>query len=205
MGHLTGLLEPSRRPANLNSATMTGTSLHRHTDLRAFFFDALEAAEGETSLGEELGAYVVHLLSGLARRTGLSGRRAPALALDYLSAREQGAPALRAVGDRALYISGVVPRSMDRTPVNLRYVRGIGESAYAEVYDRCGRKIQVFEQLADRFDECADVISRMFGLDDEENLLAVYERWVRTRDPADARRLARAGIRVDGTPVDTPQ
>src|SRR5690606_41872710 len=68
--------------------------------------------------------------------TAVAGRRSEALALDYLRARGQTgaarAHALRGVGDRALYISGVAPRSLHRTPVDVRYVQGIGEAAYRD-------------------------------------------------------------------------
>ena len=70
----------------------------------------------KASLSDETQAYTVNFLAAYARRTGLAGRRSRALARDFMEAIDRGASALRDVGDRALYIAGVVPRSLDRTP-----------------------------------------------------------------------------------------
>ena len=116
-------------------------ALHHHT-LESFFFEEIDHAQKRSgrTLSGSVEAYVVGLLARFVRRTAVAGRKSSPLALDYLSARkERGsarATALRGVGDRALYISGVAPRSLHRSPVNVRYIRGIGAAAYREVADR---------------------------------------------------------------------
>jgi hypothetical protein len=179
--------------------------------LESFFFDEIEQAQERSgrALSTEIEAYVVALLAKYARRPHAAGRRSRALALEYLRARgESGiarAAALRGVGDRALYIRGVVPRSLDRTPVNVRYVTGIGEAAYREVAG--GGALAVLGELAERFEEVAEVIGDVVDLGSAtapprpDDLLGVYERWRKTRDPRDAKRLIAAGVLVetDGT------
>lgn len=177
--------------------------------LESFFFEQLEQSQDtdpSNRLGQEIEAYLVHMLAAHARRTNVAGRTSPALATQYLAAREQGPMALREVGDRALYIAGVIPRSLDRTPVNVDYVAGIGEAAYREIHARKTR-LDVFARLAERFREIVAVLGRMLSLDKDEeaDLLSLYERWRRSSDPADAKRLIAAGVLLDRERADILQ
>lgn len=180
--------------------------------LESFFFEQLEQAQedggGRNSqrLGQEIEAYLVHMLAAHARRPNIAGRTSPALATQFLAAREQGPVALREVGDRALYIAGVVPRSLARTPVNVAYVAGIGEAAYREVHVRKAR-LEVFARLAERFREIVAVLGRMLALehDEQADLLSLYERWRRSSEPADAKRLIAAGVLLDPATSDILQ
>jgi hypothetical protein len=174
--------------------------------LLSFFHEQLEQArtERDDALGEDVEAYVVHMLATHVRRTNIAGRTSPALATAFLSARERGAMALREVGDRALYIAGVVPRSLDRTPVNVNYVAGIGEAAYREVHVR-SQSLEVFAHLADQFRTVVDLLGRMLTPEDDADLLALYERWRRGADPRDARMLLRAGVLLDPELADVIQ
>ncbi len=174
-----------------------------HQTLQSFFFAELEGAQERMgrALPTAVGAYVVDLMARFARRPGVAGRTSRALALQYLSARQASgsarAQALRGVGDRALYIAGVLPRSLDRSPVGVGYVRSIGCSAYREVGNRAGTLV-VFEQLADRFDDAANVMGDVVSAaNDEPDLLALYERWRDHGDDADLARLVRAGVLID--------
>ena len=122
---------------------MTG-KLALDGSLEAFFFDQVGEAQTRSgaTLPPEVEAYVVHLLAAFVGKTAELGRRSGPLALQYLAARAEAgsarAQALRVLGDRALFIAGVVPHSLDRTPVNLRYVASLGASAYREVSDGHG-------------------------------------------------------------------
>lgn len=188
--------------------------------LESFFFEEIESAQERsgTTLSPEIEAYVVHLLARYARRPHAAGRKSRPLALEYLRARgETGtsrASALRGVGDRALYIAGVAPRSLDRTPVDVRYVRGIGEAAYREVAGRTsaatGGALVVLGELAERFETVAEVIGDVVDLGPSGNgrpddLLGLYERWRRHRDPRDAKRLVSAGVIIDADGSDLVQ
>lgn len=181
-----------------------------HATLESFFFAELEQVQERTgrSLPTDVEAYVVYLLAAYAKRPAEAGRTSRPLAIDYLQAKSQSgsarAHALRGVGDRALYISGVVPRSLHRTPVNVKYVHGIGESAYREVAGSAGDALAVLGTLAQMFGDVAEVIGDVVELGvatDSGDLLAVYDRWRTHGDPRDAKLLVRAGVRVgtDGT------
>lgn len=186
------------------------SSLEIQGSLTAFFYEEIGEAQersGQT-LSPEIEAYVVHLLADFVRRTGVAGRHSPALALQYLDARGRSgsarALALRAVGDRALFIAGAVPRSLERSPVDVRYVRSIGESAYRGIGDRRGA-LAVFGDLADQFEGVSEVIGEVVEVGDGGDLMGLYERWRRGGDPRDARRLIGAGVLLDAKRSDIVQ
>lgn len=168
--------------------------------LTSFFYQRVEQAveRRRASISEETQAYTVNFLASHARRTGLAGRRSRALALDFLEAVQRGASALRTVGDRALYIAGVVPRSLDRTPVDVNYVTSIGSNAYREVGGLMPG-LTVFRELADQFETVRLLVGDAATPEDSEaiNLLEVYERWLSTRDQRDAEVLLAAGMRLE--------
>ena len=180
--------------------------------LEAFFFAQVGDAQARTgaNLPREVEAYVVHLLADSVRRPALAGRRTGPLALDYLSARAAEGTlrtqALRQVGDRALFIAGVVPHSLDRSAVDLRYVRSLGSDAYRQISDGHG-PLAVFNTLADRFETAAEVISEATDPRGEadRDLLGLYERWRRYGESRDARRLVAAGVVLDPDGADILQ
>lgn len=187
---------------------MTDAMETQHRTLESFFFEEIERAQARHGhpLSKDVEAYVVALLARFSRRTQVAGRTSEALALDYLRARGQAgsarAQALRGVGDRALYISGVVPRSVHRNAVDVRYVRGIGEAAYREVADqaRWGGALAVLGELAETFEGVAEVIAQIVDVEARgptQDLLGLYERWRRDGDPRDRRRLMDAGVQLD--------
>ncbi len=195
---------------------MNDTMALEHHTLASFFFEEIEQAQQRCghSLSGEVEAYVVGLLSRFARRTQVAGRRSRPLALQYLKARQQTgsarAQALRGVGDRALYISGVAPRSLHRSPVDVGYVEGIGAAAYREVADRgqWGGALAVLGELAAEFQGVREVIAEVVDLDTKAkslDLLGLYERWREDGDPRDRRRLLAAGVLLDSPASDQVQ
>ena len=177
-----------------------GTRVKVNETLRSFFYERVERAmeRRKAPLSDETQAYTVNFLAAYARRTGLAGRRSRALALDFMEAIDRGASALRDVGDRALYIAGVVPRSLDRGPVDVRYVASIGTNAYREVGGILPT-LTVFHELAESFDTVRLIVGDATTSEDHEhiNLLEVYERWLQVRDQRDAEVLLAAGMRLD--------
>ena len=172
---------------------MSQAKLTMEGSLEAFFFTQVGEAQARAgaSLPQDVEAYVVHLLAAHLRKPAVAGRRTGPLALQYLAARAQEgsarAQALRQVGDRALFIAGVVPHSLDRTP---------GHGALA-----------VFHELADHFEKAAEVISEATDGrgDGDRDLLGLYERWRRYGETRDARRLVAAGVVLGRDGSDTLQ
>jgi hypothetical protein len=157
---------------------MPETELGFAGTLESFFYERVGGVQGRrgSQLPTEVEAYLVRMLADHVRRTSVTGRTSGPLALQYLAAREQQgarrALALRAVGDRALFIAGVVPHSVDRTPVDLRYVRSIGTAAYRQIPEPA-----VFHVLAETFEVAAEVISEATDSCGDDDLLGLYERW----------------------------
>lgn len=183
------------------------------SSLESFFFEEIERVQSERDrpLPTDVEAYVVGLLARYARRTHVAGRASRALAIDYLEARGQRgsrrAKALRRVGDRALYISGVVPRSLSRSPVSVRYVKGIGTAAYRAVTDGPSRgHLDVLRRIAAMFDDVADVIGDVARpAANDGGLLEIYDRWRREGGDQDLRRLVAAGVLIDPDRSDVVQ
>lgn len=171
------------------------------TTLESFFFEELERASQERGacLDEDVSAYVVGLLTRFARETNVAGRTAAPLALQYLAARRGGRGALREVGDRALYIAGAVPGSVDRSAVDVDYVSAIGSSAYQEAGAGVP-SLRVFERLAESFRRAASMIGAICTRDDGSDVLAMYERWRRNKNPTDASRLTARGVVLELDP-----
>jgi len=191
---------------------MSQAKLALDGSLEAFFFT--QVGEAQTRAGaclpRQVEAYVVHLLAAFIGQSAVAGRRSGALALQYLAARAQEgsarAQALRQVGDRALFIAGVVPHSLDRTPVDLRYVRSLGSDAYRQVSPGHGA-LAVFHELAEHFETAAEVISEATDGrgEGDRDLLGLYERWRRYGETRDARRLLAAGVVLGRDGSDTLQ
>ncbi|MBL4686647.1 MAG: hypothetical protein JKY37_18770 [Nannocystaceae bacterium] len=183
-----------------------------HQTLESYFFGEIEqlAERNGHALPENVEAYIVGLLTRYARRPQAAGRKSRPIALEYMRARgETGAArahALRGVGDRALYISGVAPRSLHRAPVSVKYFQGIGAAAYREVASNDG-PLAVLGEVAERFEAVAEVIGDVVELGAEKtpDLLAIYERWRKLHDPRDARRLVAAGVLINAEGSDVLQ
>ena len=181
------------------------------TTLQAYFFEEIERAQDRTGrcLPEDIAAYVVAMMARFATRTDVAGRTAPPLAIELLDAkRRQGSArkrALRSVGDRALYIAGVVPRTLDRRGIGVHYAGAIGRTAYGEVAEPTG-PLAVFAKLARRFGEVAAVIAEAVESAHPavgDDLLAVYERWRAHGHEVDLARLVHAGVVIDPDRDDT--
>ncbi len=151
--------------------------------------------------------YLVDLLEGHLR-TPAAGTH-DTLAESLLSARlEDGALRLsrmRAVGDRALFVSGFFGESLTRGLVGPDYYRDIGRAAYGDLSAWLSRRLDeaswggLYRELAERFADLTLVLAtvgdrtRVTGDDD---LLALYERWLATGSESVRRRLARQGCVV---------
>lgn len=167
--------------------------------LSSFFMEQLEhvQAQRQACLRKDVEAYLVDLLARYALRVGQAGRKSPAFALELLEARERGTPALREVGDRALFVAGVVPHSLERSAIDTDYVCSIGAEAYRSVF-QAKRQLDLFLELSDSF---ADLVSLMrevaTPLDNPStSLIALYERWLETGDEVAEKQLVQAGVRI---------
>lgn len=175
--------------------------------LSTFFMEQLESvqAQRQASLRKDVEAYLVDLLARYALRVGLAGRKSPAFALELLEARERGTPALRDVGDRALFVAGVVPHSLERSAIDTDYVCSIGAEAYRSIF-LAKRQLDLFLELSDSFSDLVSLMREVASpleSGQPSSLIALYERWLETGDEVAEKQLVQAGVRI--TQPDKPQ
>ncbi len=131
----------------------------------------------------------------------------PTLAEALLEARQERGPAsiprLRALGDRALFVSGFFGESLSRSLVDIDYYGDVGRIAYGELAAILGRRLgdrsfsELYEELADRFLQLVDVLAEVSDRTcggKAPDLLRIYERYLRTGSPRERQRLLRRGL-----------
>ena len=168
-------------------------------NLREYFMQSVAAAleRNDVAVDDHTCCYVVDLLTVYARSEALfdKGERGPELrplALKLADSvdggRDERNRTLRRVGDQALFIAGFLGDGLGRKLVDVDYYIYMGGSAYAEL--SCCRDASlreralrhVFAELAGNFLEFVDVLAdlRADAFADNEDLLRLYEIWVRT-------------------------
>jgi hypothetical protein len=115
---------------------------------------------------------------------------------------------LRCLGDGVLYTSGFFADHLSTRGVELRYVRTLGARAYdgaavmlrQSAHDGLGAP-DVFRELADNFAMFAEVVARVADVlqansahNSDQQVVRMYERWVRTGSAPLAAALAGRGL-----------
>lgn len=192
------------------------------TSVRAFFQDSVtEAIHNQgVEATQDTVQYVVGLLTLFTRSEELyeqtaDGPTVRPLALLYKDAVESRNNddrnrSLRRLGDVALFISGVFTDSLNRRVVDVDYYISMGGSAYGHLSDVLrgslhGRALgQVFEELSTKFTEFVDIlgeVSERAHINNDSDIMRLYEVWMRTGSDRLARRLRALGI--DPVPAST--
>jgi hypothetical protein len=181
--------------------------LTQHVSLESFFHEvvseALERRGVETSEPTEW--YLVGLLGEFAH----SRITDEPLSLKLADHADAGARVrnLKQVGDTTLYLTGFFAESLQRKVVGIDYYVDLGQAAYRELARRLATSsvAEVYDELAARFPRFVDVLTEVrrnvdFG---GQDVVGLYEKWLRTRADWVERRLASLGVLVPGrTPDD---
>jgi hypothetical protein len=179
-----------------------GIDVVPHASVDAFFHEVLHDALDAVHLDatEPAGWYLVSLLGDFTRA------RLPdeplAMKLAQSATAEPGArvKTLKEVGDTSLYVAGFFAESLSRKLVDADYYIGLGRGAYAELAGRLGGSItEVYRELAENFPGFVEVLAEVrrrvdFAGDD---VVKLYEQWVRTRDAWIEKKLRALGVMVD--------
>jgi hypothetical protein len=182
-------------------------------NLREYFMRSVAASmqRNDVEVDEHTSCYVVDLLTLYARSEALfeDGENGPELrpvALVLADAvggsREEKHRALRRVGDQSLFIAGFLAESLSSRVVDIDYYVGMGGSAYAALSHASRNTLRdfalgpVFAELAENFVEFVDVLTdlRSRATSDEQDMLRLYDSWIRTGSRRAARRLRAHGI-----------
>lgn len=111
----------------------------------------------------------------------------------------------RELGDRALYSVGYFTEHCTRRTVNERYYLDMGSAAYYQVDQVFKRWFadafgDVFTELAERFLTCVDIFKAVRESHRDDDLVALYERWVATGSTTLASRLQAKGLLLTTKP-----
>ena len=148
--------------------------------------------------------YVVRLLSAFARAdSGPAQTLASNDALGVMLVRALNSGGsrrrleLQQVGDVALFISGFFSDSLRGSLVDIDYYMSLGGRAYASLGAIDHALSPTFAELSEKFGNFVDVladVSDHTSLAGKQDLLRIYERWVRTGSRRDGERLVERGI-----------
>lgn len=106
----------------------------------------------------------------------------------------------RALGDRALYLSGFFSEHLERRGIARDYVQAMGSRGYGTAGDLCrrwGGPGAVLEELSERFAPMAlvlDEVRESTALRTPQDIVRLYDRWKQTRSARLAERLAEEGV-----------
>jgi hypothetical protein len=182
--------------------------------LLEFFRDSVDAALSANKVEVEphTSHYVVNLLTLFARSEALYQQTAEGtglrpLALMLADAAEAPAGdgrhlALQRLGDVALFVAGFMEASLDRSPVGFDYYVRMGGSAYRSLSvtlpaNARGRAFApIFAELGCKFQDIVDVLAevRHAAGSANEDVLRLYEIWLRTGSRRASRILGRLGV-----------
>jgi hypothetical protein len=146
--------------------------------------------------------YLVNLLAGFAFGERPARSEEQPLGLQLIEALVRGGIArsarLRDVADRSLFISGFFSDSLKRSLADVDYYVRLGAYAYDSLSEEEDDVLRpVFAELGRKFVSFVDVlaeVSERSALMSNNDLLRLYEKWLRTRSRRDAELLAERGI-----------
>jgi hypothetical protein len=104
---------------------------------------------------------------------------------------------LRSLGDFSLFTAGFFSDSFRRRPVDVDYYVSMGEYAYGSLSRADDALREVFAELSRKFVGFSDVladISERTAVTSNNDVLRLYEKWLRTGSPRDGQRLVERGI-----------
>ncbi|HEU5060662.1 MAG TPA: hypothetical protein VFU21_29225 [Kofleriaceae bacterium] len=182
-------------------------SLTTHTSVEAFFQEILAGAleRQRVAASEPTEFYLVGLLGEYAKA------RLPDHALSLRLVATQGdagerVRALKEVGDTTLYVAGFFADSLERKLVGVDYYMDLGQAAYHELAHRLATSsvAEVYAELSGKFPRFVEVLMevRRHVAFASQDVVHLYEEWVRTRSDWVEKRLRALGVMVSAADPD---
>ena len=189
------------------------------TSLKAFFHQELhEAADAQKlDADDAIIAYLAHLLTDYARSDRLFDRteqgivRRPLVDIFKQASEAETAGerelALQRLGDLALFVSGILPHSLQRSLVDVDYYIAMGASAYGCLSDSTGPGARVralrsvFARLSSRFVDFVDLLAETIEqgrATRQPDLLRLHDLWHKTGSRRLGRLLLEYGVMPQG-------
>lgn len=146
--------------------------------------------------------YLVNLLCQYVRLDlGADAEHGEPLAVRFARAMQSAGveqrARLRSLGDFSLFTAGFFSDSFKRRHIDIDYYVSMGEYAYGSLSRAEDAFRDVFAELASKFVGFSDVladISERTALSSNNDLLRIYEKWLRTGSQRDGQRLIERGI-----------
>jgi hypothetical protein len=202
------------------SATPHDPQVIVDSNLHEYFHGSVHSAlsRQRVEAQPETASYLVNLLVSFLHTERLyefteDGLEFRPLALRYADtlrvlSPEPRARALRNLGDVALFVAGVFAESFNRKLIDVDYYASMGGVAYARLADSLrasasGRPFSgLFQELAAKFTDFADVLGEVAEHPEvrhHQDVLRLYERWLKTGSRRAAQRLRALGIEPNAT------
>lgn len=109
---------------------------------------------------------------------------------------------LQQLGDMALFMGALFPERYARRGIGQDYFVGMGGGAYDYLADNARQNRHIYAELAKTFTRMLELVanacSRKHSMTTEE-VLALYQRWLATRNPVIASQLQAIGIELQGS------
>jgi hypothetical protein len=179
-------------------------SILTSVDLKGWFHERLSAVLEHRNIATTDHARV-YLVELLVRNAGTPPDLDRPLAFALAEACEAAEPGERfrrhrALGDRALYLSGFFGQHLEHRGVAQTYVRSIGARGYgtaSELARRWGGPGAVLEELSEHFTPMClvlDEVRESTALRTPQDIVRLYDRWKQTGSARLAERLAAEGV-----------
>jgi hypothetical protein len=114
--------------------------------------------------------------------------------------------ALKEVGDTTLYVAGFFADSLQRKLVGVDYYMDLGQAAYHELARRlqASSVAEIYAELSGKFPRFVEVLMevRRHVAFASQDVVHLYEEWVRTRSAWVESRLRALGVLVSGKDTD---
>ena len=169
-----------------------------------YFKEQVEAslARQHVQAGDLTEYYLVNLLCQHVRVDHhATAEQAEPLAVRLIRAMETGGAEqrtrLRSLGDFSLFMTGFFSDSFRRRSIDVDYYVSMGEYAYGSLSRAEDAFREVFDELSRKFVGFSDVladISERTAMTTNNDVLRLYEKWLRTGSDRDGQRLIERGI-----------
>lgn len=109
---------------------------------------------------------------------------------------------LQQLGDMALFLGALFPERFTRHGLQQDYFIGMGGSAYDYLADNARSNRHIFAEMAQTFTRMLEMVANACTRTQRmttEGVLALYQRWLASRDPAIASQLQALGINLEGS------
>ena len=199
----------------MSAAMSSSSTVITGMDLREHFLSAVTVAiaNQRVDVEEETVFYLVNMLAYFSRSDRLFDETADGVVLQPLAmiyakavqarSMEDRHRAFKHLGDVALLIAGMFADSLNRKLVDVDYYIAMGSSAYACLSDEARQSVRaqafkaIFTELSRKFQRLVDVlaeVSERSQLGASNDLMRLYELWLRTGSPRAASKLRSLGL-----------